>query len=89
MRKAIKDALVFFQLASGHANIDTYLKRIGGKESDRCWYCDQARQTREHLFGGCNKWRVESRSLIREVDQKVKKMKVRDGRPSIFLRQKG
>jgi hypothetical protein len=63
MRKVIKDASkngvsVFYQLASG--NIATYLKRIGRKVSDRCRYCNQARQTRGHLFGGCKKWKVES-----------------------------
>jgi hypothetical protein len=60
-------------LASGHANIDAYLKRIGREDSDRCWYCNQAGKTRRHLFGGCKKWKVEYRSLIRKVDQKVKK----------------
>jgi hypothetical protein len=55
MRKAIKDASVFFQLASEHANIGTYLKRIGRKESDGCWCCNQARQTRGHLSGSCKK----------------------------------
>jgi hypothetical protein len=45
MRKEIKDASkkdasVFFQMAPGHANIGTYLKRIGRKESDRYWYCN-------------------------------------------------
>jgi hypothetical protein len=58
MRKAIKDpsnkdASAFFQLAFRHANISTYLKRILKKESDRCWYYNQAIHTREHLFGGC------------------------------------
>jgi hypothetical protein len=59
MRKAIKDASVFFQLASGHANIGTYLERIGRKESDRYWYYNQAIQTRGYLFGGCKKWKIE------------------------------
>jgi hypothetical protein len=66
MRKAIKDASVFFQFASGHANIGTHLKRIWRKDSDRCWYCNQARKTQRHLFGGCKKWNARMVEAISE-----------------------
>ena len=44
----------FFQLLSGHAVIAPFLKeRCGWTDSDRCWWCEKGRQSREHLFKEC------------------------------------
>ena len=44
----------FSQLASGHAMIAPFIKeKFGWIDSDLCWWCGTARQTREHLFKGC------------------------------------
>ena len=41
----------FFQLASGHAMIASFLKeKFGWIKSGICWWCGTGRQTREHLF---------------------------------------
>ena len=34
-----------------------------------CWWCGTGRQTREHLFKECIKWRREIRTLRKEVGQ--------------------
>jgi len=40
----------FYQFRMGHALIGPYLKNIGGRASDTCWFCDRVKQSREHLF---------------------------------------
>jgi len=43
----------FYQLKTGHALIGPYLKKIGERASDICWWCDRGvKQSREHLFKG-------------------------------------
>jgi len=40
-----------YQLRTGHALIGPYLKKIGNRASDTCWWCDRGvKQSREHLF---------------------------------------
>ena len=44
----------FHQLLSGHANIGSFLYRIGTIDDDTCWLCDTGqRQTRFHLVARC------------------------------------
>jgi hypothetical protein len=63
-------AVVFLQLASGHALIGTHLIRIKKKESDICWWCDSGRkQTRGHLFRRCRAWRRELLDLKKKVER--------------------
>ena len=38
-----------YQLLSGHALTVVFLKKWGWVDSDRCWWCDRERQTREPL----------------------------------------
>ena len=34
-------------------------ERSGWTDTDRCWWCGVARQTREHLFKECRTWEGE------------------------------
>jgi hypothetical protein len=59
-----RTAARYYQLKTGHALIGPYLKRIGKSEDDKCWWCKKgARQTREHLFKECRKWKREQADL--------------------------
>jgi hypothetical protein len=47
-------AQVYFQLKTGHALIEPYLKRIERTHDDTCWWCLRGVvQTPEHLFKHC------------------------------------
>ena len=69
LRKTEKGvAARFFQLLSGHAMIAPFLKdRWGWTDSDACWWCDGGRQSRDHLFKECRKWKKEIEELWNEV----------------------
>ena len=69
MRKTGKGvAWRFFQLLSGHAKIAPFLKdRWGWTDSDKCWWCNGGRQSRDHLFKECRTWRKEIEELWKEV----------------------
>ena len=57
-----------FQLLSGHAMIAPFLKnRWGWTDSDACWWCDGGKQSRDHLFKECKRWRKEIEELWKEV----------------------
>ena len=44
----------FYQFLSGHANIGSYLQRVGTIDDDRCWHCGTGeRQTRFHIIARC------------------------------------
>jgi hypothetical protein len=59
----------YYQLMSGHALITPYLKdKIHKADSDECWWCATGqRQTREHVFKECSKWKAEITDLWRAV----------------------
>ena len=58
----------YFQLLSGHAIIAPFLKdRWGWTNTDRCWWCEEGRQTREHLFKECKAWKEGIEELWRVV----------------------
>ena len=60
----------FFQLASGHAMITTFLRdKFGWVDSDQCWWCSCGRQSREHLFKECRAWKKEIRELWKRVGE--------------------
>jgi hypothetical protein len=62
-------AMVFLQVASGHALIGTHLTCIKKKESDICWWYDLGRkQTDGHLFRRCRAWRRELLDLKKKVE---------------------
>jgi len=52
------------------------LKKIGKRASDTCWWCDHGvKQSREHLFKSCKKWKSQQAILWVEVRNKTKKRK--------------
>lgn len=54
----------FFQLLSGHSMTAPFLRdRWGWVDSDRCWWCEKSRQSRDHLFKECAAWTNETREL--------------------------
>jgi len=66
----------FYQLRIGHALVGPYLKKIGKHASDTCWWCDHGvKQSREHLYKCCKKWKSQQAILWAEVRKKIKKRK--------------
>ena len=60
----------FYQLLSGHANIGSFLHRIGAVDDNTCWLCDTGqRQTRFHLVARCPTLRGQQRVLWRRVER--------------------
>ncbi|TGZ78694.1 RnaseH-domain-containing protein [Ascodesmis nigricans] len=58
-----KVALQYYRFAADRAVTAVYLKSIGKRDSDECWWCDGPRQTRDHLFKECRTWRREQEGL--------------------------
>ena len=70
----------FFQLLSGHPLITPFLRdRWGWIETDRCWWCEEGRQSREHLFKECRSWGKEIKELWSTVGKISGKRSARDG----------
>ena len=86
LRRAKKSvAARFFQLLSGHAMIAPFLRdRWGWTDTDRCWWCEKGRQSREHLFKKCRTWEKEIRMLWKAVGEASGRRGRQDGvdRPS-------
>ena len=60
----------FYRLLSGHANIGSFLHRIGTVGDDTCWLCDTGqRQTRFHLVARCPTLRGQQRVLCKRVER--------------------
>ena len=77
-RKSV--AARYFQLLSGHAMIAPFLKdRWGWTDTDRCWWCERGRQSRDHLFKECKAWEREIRELWTTVGGISGKREDRDG----------
>ena len=81
LRKAGKRvASRFFQLLSGHAMIAPFLKdRWGWTNTDRCWWCEKGRQSRDHPPKECRAWEKEIRELWTTVGRISGKRKEEDG----------
>ena len=48
--------------------IASFLKdRWGWVDTDRCWWCDSGRQSRDHLFKECRRWENEIGELWTKV----------------------
>ena len=82
LRKAKKGvASRFFQLLSGHAMIAPFLKeKWKWTDSDRCWWCERGRQSRDHLFKECTTWKKEITELWEEVGRISGKRKDEEGK---------
>jgi len=65
------------------------LKKIGKRASDTCWWCDHGvKQSREHLFKSCKKWKSQLAILWAEVRKKTKKRKVQVQISELFVEGK-
>jgi len=67
----------FYQLKTGHALTATHLKWIKLREDDQCWWCCRSRQTREHLFKHCTRWRAQQKAMWAKVEKDTKRGKRR------------
>jgi hypothetical protein len=48
------------------------MEKLKKHPSDECWWCEEGkRQTREHLFKECSRWRKEIKELWRRVAEDV------------------
>jgi ribonuclease HI len=65
----------YYQLKTGHALTGQYLKWIGSKDDDMCWWCHQpgVTQTREHLFKVCTTWKKQQKILWKAVRLQTKR----------------
>ena len=66
----------YYQLRTGHALIGPYLKKIGNLRAsvDAWWWCNRGvKQSREHLFKSCKKWKSQQAIPWAEVRKKTKK----------------
>jgi len=63
----------FYQLKTGHALTATHLKWVKLLEDDQCWWCCRSRQTREHLFKNCNRWRAQHKAMWARVEKDTKR----------------
>jgi ribonuclease HI len=59
----------YFQLKTGHAAIGVHLARIKARERGRCPHCGGANESVRHVLLDCRKWRVQRRTLLRELDK--------------------
>ncbi|KAF8534323.1 hypothetical protein BDD12DRAFT_913521 [Trichophaea hybrida] len=57
----------YLQLKVGHTLMGVFLKHIKKKESQECWWCGHKRQTRDHLFMWCKKWKRQQDDLWKEL----------------------
>jgi hypothetical protein len=79
----------YYQLRTGHALIGPYLKKIGKRASDTCWWCDRGvKQSREHLFKSCKKWKSQQAIQWAEVRKKTKKRKGQVQISELFVEEK-
>jgi len=61
-------AAMFYRLKSGHAPTGVYLKRLGHRDDDKCWWCGgTVSQMREHLFRHCSQWKDHQKELWKAV----------------------
>ena len=80
----------FFQLLSGHAMTAPFLReRWGWMDTDRCWWCDGGRQSRDHLFKECKTWKDEIRELWETVVNISGKKNREEGIDRPFKSRKG
>jgi hypothetical protein len=57
----------FFQLKIGHAITATYLNRIQKMNNTHCWWCSNRKQTVEHQFFNCRRWRKQRKKFYEEI----------------------
>ena len=63
----------YYQLLTGHALTAPFLKdKLKKTDSDQCWWCETGkRQTRDHLFKECERWKTEINVLWTTIGKKL------------------
>ena len=61
----------------------------GWTDTDRCWWCEKGRQSRDHLFKECGTWKEEIGELWSTVGKISGKREAREGRDEPFKSGRG
>jgi hypothetical protein len=70
--------------------IAPFLKdRWGWTDTDRCWWCEKGRQSRDHLFKECRHGKKEIRELWSTVGKISGKERSKEGMDRPFKSRKG
>jgi ribonuclease HI len=67
----------YYQMKTGHAIMATYFKRFKSRDSEECGWCGAKRQTRDHLFRWCKRWKREITELWETVKEETKGKRTR------------
>jgi len=54
---------------TGHGVFAAFLHSIGRDATDRCYHCDDARDTADHTLRECPAWRVQRLSLVEKIGE--------------------
>jgi len=69
-RKAVTSR--YYQLLTGHTLIAPFLKvKLKKTDSDQCWCETDKRQTRDHLFKECGRWKTDINMLWTTIGKKL------------------
>lgn len=58
------------QFLTGHGIYASYLKRIGKKQTDICWYCEDSDDA-QHTFFHCSRWETQRETCWRVIGQQT------------------
>ena len=64
-------------------------ERWGWIDTDMCWWCEEGRQSRDHLFKECKTWKDEIRELWETVGNISGKKNGEEGMDRPFKSRKG
>jgi ribonuclease HI len=67
----------FYQIKTGHCLTGEYLEWTKSWVSAQCWWCRCEKQTREHVFKNCGRWKEQQKVLWKEVWKETERGKRR------------
>jgi len=67
----------FYQIKTGHCLTGEYLEWTKSRASAQCWWCRCKKQTREHVFKNCGRWKEQQKVLWKEVWKETERGKRR------------
>jgi hypothetical protein len=67
----------WYQLKTGHCLTGQYLEWTKNRDSAKCGWCPCKKQTREHLFKNCPRWKLQQKTLWAEVRRETGKGRTR------------
>jgi len=62
-----RSASRYYQLKTGHCLTGQYLEWTKNRDTAQCWWCQCEKQTREHVFKNCPRWKEQQKGLWKEV----------------------